>query len=259
MLEIFEITRLPGFLLIFARVIGFFVTIPLFSYRNIPIPFKLGLAIFISWIMFYTIGIPFLTFDGNYVLLILKELIVGLFIGFVAYLVIAAVQVAGGFIDFQMGFAIANVSDPQTGAQSPLTGQFLYTITLLFLITVDAHHMLLDGIVYSYELIHLDSFISFGNESLPLFLIKTFSQMFIIAFQIAIPIVGCLFLVDIALGIIARTVPQVNVFVVGLPLKIFVSFVVLLLSLGIYTILIQKLFETMTHAMRDIMVLLGGA
>ncbi|WP_102028231.1 flagellar biosynthetic protein FliR [Salirhabdus sp. Marseille-P4669] len=259
MFDVFELTRLPGFLLIFARVIGFFVTLPLFSYRNIPIPHKLGFALYLSWVMFFTIDIPIMEFDSNYVILLLKEVMVGLLVGFIAFLVLAAIQIAGGFIDFQMGFAIANVVDPQTGAQSPLTGQFLYTVTLLFLITVDAHHMLLDGIFYSYEFIAIDSMISLGTESIPEFVIQTFSQMFLIAFQMAIPIVGCLFLVDVALGIVARAVPQVNVFVVGLPLKIFVSFVVLAFSLGIYTVLIRKLFEFMIFAMRDLMALLGGA
>src|SRR5699024_11278411 len=75
--------------------------------------------------------------------------------------------------------------------------------------------------------------------------IETFNYMFIIAFQMSIPIVGCLFLVDVALGIIARTVPQLNVFVVGLPIKIFVSFVVLLVFLSLYTTLTKSLFSTM--------------
>ena len=68
---------------------------------------------------------------------------VGLFIGFVAYMIMSAIQIAGGFIDFQMGFAMANVIDPQTGAQSPLMGQYLYTIALLFLLSTDGHHLLL--------------------------------------------------------------------------------------------------------------------
>jgi flagellar biosynthesis protein FliR len=258
MLDLYDLTRLPGFFLIFARVIGFFITIPLFSYRNIPMVYKIGLAIFLSWIMFYTIDIPPLIFDGEYIVLLFKELIVGLMIGLVAFLLIGAIQIAGGFIDFQMGFAIANVIDPQTGAQSPITGQFLYIITLLFLLSVDAHHMMLDGIFYSYSFIEIDQVITFSDESIALFLLKTFTTMFLIAFQMAIPIVGCLFLVDIALGIIARTVPQVNVFVVGLPLKIFVSFIVLFVCIAIYATLIQQLFETMIFAMRDIMALLGG-
>ncbi|QHS22262.1 flagellar type III secretion system protein FliR [Virgibacillus sp. MSP4-1] len=259
MLEVFELSKLPGFILIFARVIGFFLTIPVFSYRNLPRTHKLGFAIFLSWIMFYTVDMPVFLLNGQFILLILKELIVGLLIGLIAFIILGAIQIAGGFIDFQMGFAIANVMDPQTGIQSPLIGQFLYTLALLFLITVDAHHLLLDGIFYSYQYVEIDQMVPFQNESIVQFVMESFSQMFLIAFQMSIPIVGCLFLVDVALGIVARTVPQLNVFVVGLPLKIFVSFVVIFVFLGIYVTLIQQLFETILNAMRGLMSLFGGA
>ncbi|SET41268.1 flagellar biosynthetic protein FliR [Salinibacillus kushneri] len=235
------------------------MTIPIFSYRNFPRTHKIGFAIFLSWIMFYTVEIPTLQFDGHYILLLLKELLVGIFIGLIAFIILGAIQIAGGFIDFQMGFAIANVVDPQTGVQSPLIGQFLYTITLLFLITVDAHHLLLDGIFYSYQFIEIDQFIPFQDGSIVEFVIDSFNKMFLIAFQMSIPIVGCLFLVDVALGIVARTVPQLNVFVVGLPLKIFVSFVVIFVSFGVFAALVQQLFETTLYSMRGLMSLFGGA
>ncbi|TCT26757.1 flagellar biosynthetic protein FliR [Melghiribacillus thermohalophilus] len=259
MTDLLDLARLPGFLLIFARVTSFFVMLPIFSYRNIPTRHKIALGLFLAWIMFYTVDIPILVIDGNYLLLLLKEILVGLFIGFIAYLILSAVQIAGGFIDFQMGFAIANVIDPQTGAQSPLIGQYYYTIVILFLISVDAHHLLLDGVFYSYQYIALDQFIPFEQSSIPAFLIKTFNHMFVVAFQMAVPIVGTLFLVDVALGIIARTVPQLNVFVVGLPLKILVSFIVILLFMGIYFTAIRNLFETLLIAMRDLMNIIGGA
>src|SRR5699024_5168254 len=173
-----------------------------------------------------------------------KEILVGLFIGLIAYIILSAVQVAGGFIDFQMGFAIANVVDPQTGAQSPLIGQYFYITALLFLLSADGHHLLIDGIFFSYEFIPLDTYISFENESIVNFIIDTFNYMFLIAFQMSIPIVGCLFLVDVALGIIARTVPQLNVFVVGLPLKIFVSFVAIFYFFVLYFSFTHTIFSS---------------
>ena len=158
-----------------------------------------------------------------------------------------------------MGFAIANVVDPQTGAQSPIIGQYFYIIALLFLLTVNGHHLIIDGIVHSYQFVSMDTFIPFADESIVSYVITVFNQMFLIAFQISIPIVGCLFLVDVALGIIARTVPQLNVFVVGLPLKIFVSFVALLFFMSLYVVLVKKLFEFMFETMRGLMQLFGGA
>lgn len=249
----------PAFLLILVRVTCFFIMMPLFSYRTIPASAKIGLGFFMSIIMVFTIDVPNLVIDQHYFLLILKEALVGLLIGFIAYLILSAIQIAGGFIDFQMGFAIANVIDPQTGAQSPLMGQYLYTIALFFLLTVNGHHLLMDGVFYSYQFIPIEhQWIPFGSENMAEYVIKAFNAMFMIAFQMSIPVVGTLFLVDLALGIVARTVPQLNVFVVGLPLKIGVSFIVLIAVMSVMLFAVSQLIETMLNTMRGIMEIIGG-
>lgn len=259
MLVYININSLPVFLLIFVRVLSFLVTMPLFSYRTIPLPFKIGFSFFLAFIMFYTVDASAIAFDHTYIFLIVKEVLVGLLIGLFAFIIVSALQVAGGFVDFQMGFAIANVMDPQTGAQSPLTGQYFYMIAMLFLLAVDGHHLIIDGIFNSYNFIPIETFIPFENQSIAIFIIDTFNYMFIIAFQMAIPLVGTLFLVDIALGIIARAVPQLNVFVVGLPLKIMVSFFAILIFLALYITIVENLFQTMFRAMQQLMQLFGGA
>jgi flagellar biosynthesis protein FliR len=249
----------PVFLLVFIRVTSFFLLLPLFSYRSIPNSHKIGLGFFLAWTIFYTIEAPLIEINEAFFLLAIKEALVGLAVGFCAYLMLSAIQIAGGFIDFQMGFAIANVVDPQTGAQSPLTGQYLYTVSLFFLLMVNGHHLLLDGVFYSYRVIPLDSgWIPFGSSGMAEYLIRSFNSMFIIAFQLSAPVVGSLFLVDIALGIVARTVPQLNVFVVGLPLKIGVGFVVLISVMSILMLVVSQLFGTMAVTMRGLMDIIGG-
>ncbi|WP_282171628.1 flagellar biosynthetic protein FliR [Cytobacillus firmus] len=250
----------PAFLLIFVRVTSFFLMMPLFSYRSIPASHKIGLGFFLAWIMFLGMDVPALEIDRTFFLLIIKEALVGLMVGFIAYLILSAIQIAGGFIDFQMGFAIANVIDPQTGAQSPLMGQYLYTIALFFLLTVNGHHLMLDGVFYSYNFIPLDqAWISLGDENMAEYVIKAMNTMFVIAFQMSIPVVGSLFLVDVALGIVARTVPQLNVFVVGLPLKIGVSFIVLIVVMSVLIYAFSLAIETMLQTMRGFMELMGGS
>ncbi|MGE8204067.1 flagellar biosynthetic protein FliR [Heyndrickxia sp. NPDC080065] len=247
------------FLLIFVRVSAFFVTMPLFSYRTIPAIYKIGLAFFLAWLMYYTIDIQGFEINGKYFMLLIKEAMVGLSIGFIAYLLLSAIQIAGGFIDFQMGFAIANVIDPQTGTQSPLMGQYLYSFALLLLLALNGHHIILDGIFYSYQFIPIDkALFSFGDANLIDFVIRTFGKMFVIAFQMSIPVVAVIFLVDVGLGIIARTVPQLNIFVVGFPVKIAVSFIVLFIVMGVIFLVCQQLFEYMFYTMRDVMKLVGG-
>lgn len=258
MLEFIDLSILPTFLLTFARMIAYFVVMPLFSYRTIPTTFKIGFSFFLSLIFISSLETPnLIEFDFQFILLLIKEVTVGLLIGLIAYIILSAVQIAGGFIDFQMGFAIANVIDPQTGAQSPIIGQFFYMFAILFLLATDGHHLLINGILHSYNVIPLERLLNFSGNYAEL-IISTFNRIFVIAFQIALPLVGSLFLVDVALGIIARTVPQVNVFVVGLPLKITVSFSVLFFFMAIYLMAARLLFQTMFEVMDQLMLILGG-
>ena len=265
---------LPAFLLVLVRITAFFVAAPLFSLRGIPNSFKVGLSFFVAVITFATVSVEEpLMLDMSFILLTVKEAIVGLALGFVAALVIYSVQVAGAFIDFQMGFLIANLVDPQTGAQIPVIGNFKYILTLLFLLSVNGHHLLIDGVMRSYQLVPIEEmYIALGSAgvqtcALPIlgsagvaqFMARTFTQMFLIAFQMAIPIVGSLFLVDVALGILARTVPQVNVFVVGLPLKIFVGFCLILITLPGFFYLLQTVVREMVQSMGQLLQLLGGS
>src|SRR5438270_618605 len=143
------IEQFPSFLLVFVRVTSFFLVLPLFSYRTIPTAYKLGFGFFLSWVMFLSMDAPVFEIDSAYYLVIIKEALVGILIGFIAYVIMSSIQTAGGFIDFQMGFGMVNVMDPQTGAQSPIMGQYLYIISLFFLLTVNGHHLILDGIYYS--------------------------------------------------------------------------------------------------------------
>src|SRR5699024_8068940 len=161
MIELIDLTIIPAFILVFSRMLAFLITLPLFSYRTIPFQYRLGLAFFLSLIVTSTFGNMEMDLATNFILLLIKEIAVGLLIGLISYMVMSVVQIAGGFIDFQMGFAIANVIDPQTGAQSPLIGQYFYMIAILFLLAVDGHHILINGMIHSYTLIPHDGFLSF--------------------------------------------------------------------------------------------------
>lgn len=247
------------FLLVLVRVSAFFVTVPFFSYRTIPAQVKITLALVLAWMMYYTIDVEPFAFNGDYILLVMKEALIGLLLGLVGYIIMSAIQIAGSFIDFQMGFAIANIIDPQTGAQSPLIGQFFNMLAMLLLLAINGHHMILDGIHYSYQFLPMDQgFPHFSSDNYITFIITTFTAVFAIAFQMAAPVVATLFLVDLSLGITAKTVPQLNIFVVGFAIKIGVSFLVLFTMMAVMIQVIQKLISIMIYAMRDFMAILGG-
>lgn len=252
---------IPVFLLILVRVASCIVTMPIFAYRTIPAQVKIGLsvalAILIDLTVFKTQTVPL---NASYILLVLKEAVIGFSMGFVASLLIYAVQFAGAIIDLQMGFAIANTISPENGMSTPITGQLLYMLQLLFFLGVNAHHMLLNGLFYSFTVLPLDKLTIHLTDGHPAaFVVNLTVQLFIIALQLAMPIIGCLFLVDIAVGIVARTVPQINVFVVGLPLKIIVGFLLMFLVFPAFILIFRFVFDSMTDALSTYINLLGSS
>lgn len=253
------IPQLSVLLLIVVRVTAFFVSVPFFSYRTIPPQLKIALSFLLAFMMYYSIETVAISIDGNYILLILKEAVIGLAIGLAAYIMMSAVQIAGGFIDFEMGFSMANIIDPLTGAQSPLMGQFFNILILYVLLSINGHHLILDGIYYSYQFLPLTGFPNFGDAHMGEMIAKLIASVFAIAFQMAAPLVATLFLVTLALGITGKTVPQLNIFVVGFPLKIIVGFLILFISMGVLIQVMQKVIELMMVVMEELMQLLGGA
>lgn len=253
-------TYLPYFLLVFVRLTSFFVSAPIFSMRGVPNHFKIGFAFVVALISsFY---VPFqekLPLDLTFVFYAVKEVLIGLVLGYITQLFFYALQIAGGLIDMQAGFAMANVIDPRTGAYVPMTGNFQNILATFYFLSIDGHHLLIRGIITSYKAIPIDKmWAPIGSESVFLFVTKMFSQMFASAFLIAAPVVVALFLVDLSLGIIAKTVPQFNIFVVGMPIKVFASFLMLIVVMPGLFMVLSGLFQKMFSAMSEIMVLLGG-
>ncbi len=250
----------PFLLLIFVRITSFFLIAPLFAMKGVPSHFKLGLGALLALITWS--GASFgetIPLDGYFIGMAIREVMIGIALGFIAALILYTVQVAGAFIDFQMGFAIASVIDPQTGSQVPIIGHFKYIFALLFLLSVNGHHMLLDGIMRSLQVLPVGTLTFAGSSELGRFILDLFTGMFLSALQIALPIIGALFLTDVALGILAKTVPQLNIFAVGFPLKIFTGFVLLMFSMPIFFYILQTLFEEMMVSMGELTRLLGGS
>ncbi|KTD87564.1 flagellar biosynthetic protein FliR [Paenibacillus etheri] len=251
---------LPVFLLIFCRITAFFVVVPVFSSQGVPTTFKIGISFFVALVVFSANGTGLtIPQDFSYILLIMREVLIGLLLGFIGYLMFMAIQTAGSFIDIQIGFGIANVIDPMTGTSAPILGNFKYMIALLMFLSMNGHHHLLDAIVYSYKWIPMnnDLFLRMVDGSLSEFLIRTFAQSFVLAFQMSAPLVTALFLTDVGLAFLARTAPQYNVFVIGVPLKIIIGIALLLVLMPGLAVLFQNLFEIMFESMENLLGLMG--
>lgn len=250
----------PVFLLIFCRVTSFFVIAPLISSRNVPTRFKVGLGTMVAILVYLSYGTTqTAAFDGEYVLLIIREILFGLLLGYVAYMILIAVQIAGAVLDVQIGFGMASVFDPTTGAVTPLTGQFKYMIAMLMFLSMNGHHRLLDAIVYSYNWVPIDNelFVKIYDGSIMEFLLRAFGMVMVVAFQMAAPIVVALFLTDVGLGFLAKTAPQFNIFVIGIPIKIIVGLILLLLLMPSMTYIFDHLFSLMAQSMQGFLGTVG--
>jgi flagellar biosynthetic protein FliR len=252
----------PAFLLVFCRITSFFVVAPVFSSRNIPTMFKIGLAFFISVIVFLTVGFDTkVTADANYLLAVFREVLAGLIIGYVSYLFFTIVQTSGAFMDMQMGFGIANIVDPLTGVSAPMFGNLKYMVMMLVFLSINGHHYLLAAIMDSYKWLPLDNHLyhTISTGGLADFMIRTFAETFLLSLQISAPIVVSMLLTDVGLGLLARTAPQYNVFVIGVPVKILAGLALMVLLLPGFGVLFQMLFDHMFGALDKLFTVLKGS
>ncbi len=249
---------LETFLLLFGRISGLFLSAPIFASRQLPVRIKVLTIVILAATLAYFVPIQYSQVILNpvhFLAAIIIEVLVGYTIGFVIYILFGAIQLAGQLMDMQMGFGIVNVVDPQTGTQIPLLGNLTQTLALLVYLAVDGHHYLLQAIAQSYKFIPVLGLSLDANFTKLLIEISIF--MFIIAVKIAAPIVIAVLTTDIAMGFIARTVPQMNVFIVGLPLKILVGLVALLLMLPVYIWLYANLLARFYEYLDRIIMLMG--
>lgn len=230
------------FLLVFVRMTSLFVISPIFSRKNIPTYLKVGLALFCTFTIAPLLGSVQIDYDLiSYTILILKEFVVGIILGFACYLVFASLLIAGQIMDMQIGFGMVNVLDPINNIQVPLIGNFLYLLaTNIFLIT-NGHHIMLAALVKSYVMVPIDGF--FLTDKLVNNILRIFIESFVIGFKISMPIIAAVLLSEVALGILSRTVPQMNVFIVGLPMKITIGLLSLIFIMPAFANALNFIFD----------------
>ena len=227
--------RIELFALFFARAAGFIYLMPVTGNRMVPIVAKTGLSVFVSIILLLstkmtTIPVPRETM--SFVFNVSVEVFIGLTLGFVTLFLFSGIQVAGEIVGMQMGLAMAKMVDPGFQAQLSIVAQFQMFMALLFYLVIDGHHFLLRGFAYSYEVIPIFSNIQItGVVEL---ILRMAVHIFVVAVKIGSPVVVALLLANIALGILARTVPQMNIFMVGLPLRLLLGIISLAFTVRMF-------------------------
>ncbi len=246
--------QLQIFFLIFLRVGAIMMFIPVFDSRNIPVLFKAGLAFSVSILLFPILklnDIPFITSIIPFGIGVIGEIMMGAVIGLSVRLIFAGIQLAGQLAGFQMGLAIANVMDPVTSAQISIIAQLNNLMAMLIFLTINAHHMFLRALAESFRLIPPFD-VQFSN-SLIEHLISLSGNMFIIAIKVGAPVIVALLLTNVAFGLIARTVPQMNIFLVAMPIQIVVGLLFLAFALPYLLLFFRQIFN---ESGRDILLLL---
>ncbi len=242
------------FFLIFVRTSTILVTVPIFGFDAVPVHVKAGLAAMFALLLF-----PFLDKTGlkipiefiPFVIMVMNEIIIGMVIGFTANIIFVGIRFAGEIIGLDMGFGIVNVIDPLSGEQVSIVGQFKYLLALLLFLGINGHHFLIQALKLSFDIVPVASG-SFSTVSVNK-LISMSGEIFTIAVKVASAALAALFISNFIMGIIARTVPQMNVFIIGFPVKISVGFVMIFVTLPFFLYIFNKIYHMFERDLIEIM------
>lgn len=227
----FSYGDLELFLLIFVRVASFVYIAPFFSMSNTPSRVRVGLAFFISVLLYQTGPEQEAAYDTltGYTIIVMREAVTGFLIGFGANLCTAVVSFAGQIADMEMGLSMASLFDPATKQQTTITGVYYNYMVLLLLMISGMHRYLLKALAETYELIPINGAV-FHDDALLQALITFMGDYIIVGFRICLPIFAVMIILNAVLGILAKVSPQLNMFAVGIQMKVLVGFCVLFVT-----------------------------
>lgn len=245
-------TWIASFLWPLTRILGLIATAPLFGNLGIPVTVKVGLGVMLALVIAPTVpALPAadpMSFVG--LLILTQQLVIGLAMGFVMRIVFAAVEMAGEVAGLTMGFGFATFFDPQTRARSSAISQFLALLTLMVFLALNMHLVMLSSLA--------DSFVTLPISAVPTGtggfrqIANWGAIIFSSGTQLALPVIAALLLTNIALGVLTRAAPQLNLFGIGFPVTLGAGFIVLALMLPYIATPLERLFETGNGFIREL-------
>ncbi|MCR4806208.1 MAG: flagellar biosynthetic protein FliR [Lachnospiraceae bacterium] len=243
----FSYADLEFFLLIFVRISCFVVTAPFFSIQNVPRRAKAGWSFFLAYIVYQTIqihAVPEYSSLYGYAAIVLKEAIAGLMMGFFANICNSVINLAGRLADMEIGIAMISLLDPTTREQTGFTGVlYQYSIMLVMLVT-NLHHYFIRALVESFDLIPI-GMARFSSDRILTVIMQYLNDYVMIAFRICLPVVATIMLTNAVLGILVKTAPQINMFSVGIQIKLFIGLATLMITIGVLPAASDFIFDEM--------------
>lgn len=250
-----DLNQLSIFFLVLLRAVAFMMSGPLMSFGGIPAVFKIGFSMALAVVTYPLVGLDNqVNVPGDawgYGLAVVSETAFGLLLGVTVTIILNSIRMAGQFIDIQIGYSMASLVDPVNNVQNTLLGQYLYLLALVFWFLIDGHYSLIMGLAGSYQIVPISA-ASF-NGGVAYTLIKIFSGAFTIALKVSAPILAVLVMSDLALGFLARTAPQINVFITGFPIKIAVGLLTLSFLIPLLGTMLRFLFNTIERDLYTLM------
>ena len=222
---------LEYFLLIFIRVASFVFIAPFFSMSNTPKNVRVALSFFVAFLLYQSMPRQEVVYDSliGYTIVILKEVITGLLIGFAANLCSTIVAFAGQIASMEMGLSMSSMMDPTTRENTTVTGVYYNYIILLLLMSSGMHRYFLKALAETYILIPVNGAV-LNHEKLLNAMIEFLSDYIIIGFRICLPIFAVMVILNAVLGVLAKVSPQLNMFAVGMQMKVVVGLAILLVT-----------------------------
>lgn len=238
------------FILILMRMASFVYTAPFFNTSGTPQKTKVGFSVFLSILVYSLQGSDIsVSYNGviGYAALVLEEVAVGLLLGAVTSFCTQIILFSGKIIDMDTGISMAQIYDPTTRMQVGIMGNFYYYLVMLLLIVSGLHRYLVAAIVETYNAIPVGG-VKFSS-TIYTDILKFVSEYFVIGFRIALPVFAVMLLVNCILAIMAKVSPQMNMFAVGMQMKIMVGFVVLFLTVSLLPSVANFIFTEMKKLM----------
>jgi len=227
------------FFLLFIRWSALIAFLPVFNFQTIPNVIK---AAFVFWFTIVTFPlVPLVTFEptvSNIFLSIINEITFGFFTGIALQIVFMILQFAGELISFVMGLTMATIVDPNSGIQTPVISQFFNLLAVVIFLSVNGHYVMLELIAKSLHSMPFGAF--FDMKSMGEYLMHEMNRFFILGFSLAFPILAISILSDIIFGMIMKSMPQFNLLVIGFPIKIALSFMVIIAILSSMMFMFKK-------------------
>lgn len=241
----FTVENLEFYLLILIRISSFVMTAPFFSYQTIPVKVKLAISMVLSIVVIQTVPVVALDYTGiiGFSALILREAVVGLVLGFMCNICMYIVSFAGHLMDMEMGLSMASVYDPLTSIQVSVTGNLYTYLVMLIMLVTNMHHYVLRAIIDTFRYFNVGEAVFNGN--LVEMAVDFMANYFMIGFRIVLPVFACMLVINVVLGVLSRAAPQMNMFVVGLQLKVLAGIVILLIIIPTIPTVTNFVFDTM--------------